>query len=38
MFTGIYGVPVGHRENLQLFWVKFVNVIGKHHNLFRDNL
>ena len=34
----VYEVPVGGRENLQWLWVKFVNVIGKPHNLFRGNL
>ena len=33
-----YGVPVWHRENLQLLWGKFVIVIGKPHNLFREYL
>ena len=30
-----YGV---HRENLQLLRGKYVNVIGKPHNLFRETL
>ena len=32
------GFPLLHRENLQLLRGKFVNVIGKPHNLFRETL
>ena len=34
-------MPHAHTENVYgvpLLWVKFVNVIGKPHNLFRGNL
>ena len=30
----MYGIPDRRRENIQLFWVKFVNVIYKPHNIF----